>query len=720
MERMSISARVFLGNILMFCMVLALAAFGFFAVKTLGNIFGQYRESARQTLSVSKYMEDTFGARMASLKYRISPSEQAAEEVHANIRRMVEDKQLETLFSNNPAMLEEMRELKTLAVSYSASFDQMVELQGQRNELVEQVVKTGPQMRLALTEVMETAHRDNDLEAAYYAGIAQQEVMLGRFYMERFLLNNDQEAFDRVSQHFETANEKMTMLLKSLENPRRRELAESVISLKKEYVSTAKEIHSVITRRNTIRGNGLDKIGPELQLRFGMVIDAAVSRQDTLGPEGQAIVDRMSWLVPLAGGAAAIIAIILSLGVGRWVTGAVKGLADRTEQLAGGDLAVQISGAEHKHELGRMARALQVFRDGEIERRNQAKREEERSQEIRLAVEKLSKALDMLANGDLSFRMSGESGEEFRDLYANYNHSLEQLAATIGSVKQVSAAVGSTAGEITQAANDLSQRTESQAATLEETAAALEELTATVKASAAGAQKVDEIVADAQASAERSGEVVSDAIDAMARIENSSEQISTIIGVIDDIAFQTNLLALNAGVEAARAGEAGRGFAVVASEVRALAQRSSGAAGEIKKLIGESSQQVANGVKLVGKSGEELQQIIKSIATISSHIREISTGASEQSTALNEINVGVAQLDQATQQNAAMVEQTSAACQMLSNDASKLTQQISKFKGDKAPGAAERPLHRAHPPMPEADFPVEQDVLPIAQGWSNF
>lgn len=297
----------------------------------------------------------------------------------------------------------------------------------------------------------------------------------------------------------------------------------------------------------------------------------------------------------------------------------------------------------------------------------------------RRGVDNIAKGLSALSKGDLCHRVPDATLPDLHVLVEAFNSAIDKLDGVVSTVKSVASTVVGTSREINQSSGELSSRTETQAATLEQTAAAIEELTATVCSAADSAREVERIVNEAEAAAKDSSKVVESAINAMDQIEKSSENISKIISVIDDISFQTNLLALNAGVEAARAGDAGRGFAVVASEVRTLAQRSSDAASEIKGLINESSSHVAKGVNLVGRAGEELQNIIKGVANITNHVRHIAQGAEEQSTALSEINTGIGQLDQVTQHNAAMVEETTAASQTLENDAQTLSHQVSIF-----------------------------------------
>jgi methyl-accepting chemotaxis protein len=301
-------------------------------------------------------------------------------------------------------------------------------------------------------------------------------------------------------------------------------------------------------------------------------------------------------------------------------------------------------------------------------------------QEQSLIVDALSLGLEHLAKGDLTQPIRETFSANYEALRQNYNRTIQQLNETMTMVVDASRSINARADDITQSSNDLAHRTESQAATLEETAAALDELTSSVKTSAASARDVENVVQQARHEAAENGKIVQKAVEAMEGIERSSEQIAQIIGVIEDIAFQTNLLALNAGVEAARAGESGRGFAVVASEVRALAQRSSDASKEINELIRTSRQLVATGVDSVGNAGTSLSSLFDRVIHISKLVSTIAQGAQQQSVALAEVNVGVGQLDQVTQRNAAMVDESKAATAALRQEAVSMSQLVSHFE----------------------------------------
>ena len=425
----------------------------------------------------------------------------------------------------------------------------------------------------------------------------------------------------------------------------------------------------------------------------------------------------------MAWSAAAIIAVAaILLGLVGWLIARrfifrITNVIRQTQEIADGRLDVDLGHVNSKDEIGDLSRSLGILLDSnrrkvELEKdaeanlaRQETEREERsvahaaREDSIKFAVSELGGGLARLSDGDMTVRLEKPFTESLDAIRGNFNDSVEKLQAAMLSFSENAAVIQSGSEEIRGAADDLARRTEQQAASVEQTAAALEEITTSVKDSTSRAEEAGALVGRTKQGAEKSGEVVRDAVNAMSAIEQSAQSISNIIGVIDDIAFQTNLLALNAGVEAARAGEAGKGFAVVAQEVRELAQRSATAAKEIKALITSSGEQVKRGVSLVGQTGESLQAIVTEVKEINRNVEAIVQAAREQSTGLQEINTAVSQMDQSTQKNAAMVEESNAAAHTLVTEVSSLSSRLGQFnlgRGAKTvQGAANAPARSA-------------------------
>ncbi|WP_427928806.1 methyl-accepting chemotaxis protein [Agrobacterium cavarae] len=391
---------------------------------------------------------------------------------------------------------------------------------------------------------------------------------------------------------------------------------------------------------------------------------------------------------------------------------AIRPLNDMTNamtKMADGDLKEEPPHLARQDEIGAMAKALAIFRDAGLSKRRleseaeearqlsdreRQERERERladADALRFAVEQLGGGLSQLANGDLSRSLDQPFHPRFETLRKNFNESISTLRLTLRDVLSETDHLNRQGQELRGGADNLARRTEQQAAALEETAAALDQVTSTGKASVERIEDARTLVKDARNAAVHSSQVVGKAISAMQRIETASGEIGSIIGAIENIAFQTNLLALNAGVEAARAGEAGKGFAVVAQEVRELAQRSAAAANEIKQLVAKSGQEVAGGVDLVQSTGTVLAEIEAIVSRIDLNIDSIATAAREQSVGLSEINTSVNTLDQMTQHNAAMVEETNAATQNLAEAARTLASLAGRFDiGANGPAATRR------------------------------
>ena len=560
-------------------------------------------------------------------------------------------------------------------------------------------------------------------DSTYKDVFAQRELMLKKLDEARKLASNNPDILKSLDEMQATATVFHT------------QLAEPQIAARKTTDAPISEIIEI--GRNQAKG----------QLDTFRAAAAKIKEQlNTLTTNQVAAQEAAHWNLELAllggGAAAGVVAILLIWALSRAIVSPIVGMTEAMSRLANGDLTVEVPALDRGDEVGKMAQAVSVFKDAGIEKTRLAdetermrfatdeerQRNEERkakdTADSAFAREELGKGLSALANGDVAYRIDTPFMAGIDSLRLDFNASAEKLQQTLRTVGENASAINAGASEMLASADDLSRRTEQQAASIEETAAALEQVTTTVRDSAKGAEEAGNLVQRARAGAEKSGIVVRNAVSAMKEIEKSSGEITNIIGVIDDIAFQTNLLALNAGVEAARAGEAGKGFAVVAQEVRELAQRSANAAKEIKALISASSQQVENGVNLVGETGKALQLIVAEVEEINIHVSAIVTAAREQATGLQEINTAVNTMDQGTQQNAAMVEEQTAASHALAREAEALNGLLGQFNlggGRDFSAAASAVSSRPFTPKPSfqqkaapAPKPASSTARPVA------
>ncbi len=502
-------------------------------------------------------------------------------------------------------------------------------------------------------------------------------------------------------------------------------------------------------------------VATKLETLMRAAIEHAVKQTEDLSHQGLRESSSAQTSLLITAALTVLGSLLLGFMVGRFGIARPIGQAvDNLRDLAAGKVDVAIFGASRKDEIGDVAAAMQVFKDNIIEKQRadaalageraaaDRQRTEREAREAKAAAEvaelcgriiggdldsrletgdkdgfllRLSQQLNELsgtlgtmmreldgvmgglARGDLNKSISGNYQGVFgrlKDATNTTSDTLRQLARRLG---ETAAQVQSASAEISTGSQDLAQRTESQAASLEETAASMQEITTTVKQNADNAQAANQLATTARNTAEQGGIVVAQTVSAMSAIEQSAQKISDIVGLIDEIAFQTNLLALNASVEAARAGEAGKGFAVVAQEVRALAQRSANASKDIKALITESNGQVKNGVSLASQAGTQLTDIVGAIKKVSDIVAEIAAASREQATGLDQINTAVGNMDEMTQRNSALVEETSAAAQSLAGQATDLADAVSFFKlGDQRRPSAPLTASVAARPSPVA------------------
>ena len=489
--------------------------------------------------------------------------------------------------------------------------------------------------------------------------------------------------------------------------------AESFDELSRRLQATKSDIDQIIAQAARDEDLPALSIMSQLDKTITGIVEAAAKLNDEIKKDTEATSDALAVdarRVTLVAIGLSIAGTLLGLIAGALLTtGAITRPLERLKlrmgQIANGDYAAEVEGQERKDEVGEMARAVQVFKENglavqrleseteagraaaerqrlaaEAERSNAAALQQRLAAEQAVVVRALAEGLTRLSQGDLGARVEEEVAADYVALKQDFNSAVGHLAQTIATIQATSIEVGVAAREINSGADDLSKRTEEQASSLEETAATTEQLAASVKASAQASRQAVQLANEATDVAVNGGAVAGQAVDAMARIEQTSRKISDITSVIDEIAFQTNLLALNAAVEAARAGDAGKGFAVVASEVRTLAQRSGEAAKDITALISESGAKVDQGVSLVRQAGEALGRIVEASKRVSATVSDISTASAEQANGIDEMSQTVAHMDEMTQANAALAEESAASATSLSDQIQRLNGLVATFK----------------------------------------
>ncbi len=588
-EHWPIAKRINLGFAVAILTVIGVAVFAFFAVSQLGGIFSDFRAAADEKALLTKHYSDMFKARTSAFKYRSAPTDENAEGVRTNIASIMNETKGPEAFAHVPDVLAKDTALREDAGRYLAAFEESVTMQATRAKDVKQIHKIGKDVRKQISSIMKEANKAANHDSTFFAAIAQQEWMLGRFYVEEFLFDGSAAAIKEAREHLATARAEVDKLYFGM-RASGSESVDQIISGMEQYSKLVDEAEAATFARNKIWAEQLDQIGPHIQNSYAALMEQASDKQYRLGPEGETVVARVTWLMPVVGLLGALLALVLALVIGKWISGAVQRIAGRTEQLSSGDMNVIIDGTEHQNEFGRIARALEVFRD--------------------------------------NMRSTLELREQLQDV-------LTKAMGNATTVAEVAVDLQDSSAKITDGAT-------SQAASAQEASAAIEEMAANVKMAADNATQTEGIANEAAKQARSSGEVVSKAVDAMGEIADK-------ISIVQEIARQTDLLALNAAVEAARAGEHGKGFAVVAAEVRKLAERSQLSAAEISELSVRTVDAAGEAGKMLERLVPDIQRTADLVQEISASTREQNIGADQINVAIRELdsviqqNVSVAQ-----------------------------------------------------------------------------
>ncbi|SMF65938.1 methyl-accepting chemotaxis protein [Azospirillum oryzae] len=742
--RFKVGTRIQVGFLLILALLALVAALGVRSLSTVESGFTRYASISDSSLRISDVDGSVSDMRRNVVNYSFSGNNTLIAPTQAQQKKLGEILRAIREATQDPGRRANLDRMIQQFDGYAANFDKLVKLREQRDRLVaEELMPLGTKAREGLSQVMAGGIATGDFESAAHAGQAQESLILARLSAQRFLTEPSAKASDEVRARMDGFIKAATALAARLTDPAQKRAAEDAAQIAGRYLESFNRVVTAVNDAQTLAFDIMAKEAEEFADLVAKTIASQAEVRDTVLTGARTDMENTTTLLIGMAVGAFVLGILIALITARSIVRPVVQMTGTMTELAAGNLTVDVPALENRDEIGRMAKAVLVFKENAVEKKRMDEAERERLEAERRAAEAqrareqaigeeiaglidavskgdlerridlagkdgfyktmseginrltdtveaviadLGEVLSALAQGDLNRRVTRDYQGAFEQVKTDVNATSTRLAEIVGQITQAAETIAAAAAEVSLGSSDLADRTEQQASSLEETAASMEELGATVRSNAENAQRANVMAAQARGSAESGGGVAGSAIEAMRKIEESSRKITDIIGVIDEIAFQTNLLALNAAVEAARAGDAGRGFAVVAQEVRQLAQRSAQASKEIKGLILDSDAQVKDGVDLVSKAGDALQGIVSGVQQVATLIAEMASASAEQATALDEINSTVANMDEMTQKNAALVEETTAAAQAMSGQAGDLKSLVGFFKFEQAAG----------------------------------
>jgi methyl-accepting chemotaxis protein len=674
------------------------------------STFVTYAETAGVGVQVLQFQRDLLSMRRDALAYTTGNNE-AKDRVKTALATLGTALDQLSRQATDPQLRALVLQANTQLKAYSVDFDKLVALHDRRDELVEQkMVPLGTRSGDLLSEVAATALAEHDYQTAALANQTLATLLRARIQVYRLLLRGDWSSAENAGQKLGEMNQQTDELVAHITNPAHRAKAQEAAGAAIEYASLLTELVDVGGDLDTMIHKTLPASAEAFSKATTTAAELQMKVQESLRSSSDDSLGAAIHMVTVTVGATMLLGLVFAVLMARSITRPLSSITHVMTLLASGDKQVAIPATAQRDEIGEMARAVAIFKENAIrmerlreaqeaaKAREDAAREEARrrdeqvaedwaaqerevAEKQRVVVEALAAGLKSLAEGNLAHRVTAAMPAGYEQIKGDFNTAADRLAEIVANVFAAVENISTAATQIASGSDDLARRTEQQASSIQQTAAAMEELSGTTRGNAGNAHDAAAVAGAANDNAVLGEGEVNEAISSMEQIVGSSKRISDIMVLIDEIAFQTNLLALNAAVEAARAGESGKGFAVVAQEVRSLAQRCGEASKEIKRLIVESDVHVKSGAERVGKAGQSLAGIIAEVGKVADLMNAIAGATKEQSLGIDEINKAVVLLEDSTQQNATLVEESAAAARTLEVQATSLKGMMGFFSG---------------------------------------